>query len=406
MGWAPALFAALATLWWWLGLDFLALPLLGILSLVSGAFTPGRRVRIPALGWWIAFLVWALLSLVVNGESTAPFSLRSLLSYAAFPAILWGAQRIAQRLGPLPLVRGVSWGVLTAHIVGITATILQWPPPFWALGASRVPPAILLTELGQQALFKEAVRLKGSPLLGQVEVRVGSLFSFENYYALAALVGAVAGWWLWKKGKRGDRVLGATLLSLTPFAIYGARSRSALVALVVVGVWVWASRDEGGVSRGVRGAVVALVATLGLGVALLSGWASEVSSFREASNERRIDIYRETVLATAGRPLLGYGAPADPGLVRGGTPSGFHLGSHSEPLAILFRFGFVGALFYSLGVLGFWRRLRDHQSVPTKAAMFLLGVISIQSLFITLTLDGTPVAWALLLVGAAKGAKS
>lgn len=386
---------------------------LGVCILARGVRLP--RHSIVVFGGAGLFLV--AVSLSAFSLSSAPSFrvityFRDALTYCTiFSIILWSTSSPRRWWMLDRLLRASIWMVGTAAIAGTAAWAFHVSSSFHAWLYDVVPASVTNTGLGHAIFVKSLIYTNETWLDGNALTRARSVFLYSNTYSVA-------------------------LELAIPFAMYYAvLSRglrkfwySGLIAVMVVGIYTTTSR-AGALSFTVGLTVLALVAipkilarratlvvvaievtvlvaAAGLCVALLWQEVKHLATVVVYARGRGSAVTRGAIYAEslrwALRNPLGYGVNRDvPGIA-------FPLGSHSQYIGVLFKYGILGLASW-LAIIGnvlgkAFRQLRKYAARGmTKnwwfyacAAMALSSIVAHQAVA-ELTLD-VPVAVVFALV--------
>jgi O-antigen ligase len=163
----------------------------------------------------------------------------------------------------------------------------------------------------------------------------------------------------------------------------------AVVAVVAFGSAIAAKPWRRQAVRAVVGvllvAAVLAVVPFGDGSSLEHGalWEKVLTDFRVNSFIDRVELYSATIGRINERPWTGWGIQGRPGeTVSGGRNRYLRLGTHSEPLNIAYRFGWVGLALLLLAAGLYVRRLARHatyrpESLPIVVTVAALGATAL-----------------------------
>gem|GEM_PF-6093074 len=364
--WLAGLFAPL---WWMLGwIQFVWLPLIVLVLLLH--FARGGKVRFP--------LEAKVLLLFVMVQIIAVGSIQESYRYVTFAKSFWGYLTMLLLLlyaSGYPNPRRLMTVVLKSLIVVILASVLVSTVTqlIWSLNGrilrfdtpfiGFVPSWIQATALGQAVFSPSAGRVDwfmGIPYLRHTAM---NLFATTYSMALAAALPLLL--WVARSGELGfSRVW--QRMALVAFiggvvALLLTTGRMSLLGLLLGAVWF-------GLVRWPR---LRLVLTVMLGalivVVALTGpeYVGGLLYARgEGSVVTRYLIYVQTWLHFLEKPIFGWGSELDV------VGIGYPLGSHSQYLSVLFRFGLVGMVVWAGWMIAIWARI---QRITSREARSYLG---------------------------------
>ncbi len=342
-------------LWWALGVGDLVWPLVGVLAVGTWVGVRGLRVPVVLLVWAL-LLAWMAASMTMTDTpGRAAGALFRLLTFAAAGVIALHVVNAPRRL-PLTAVTGAATAFLGSATLGgllaLAVPTLTLRTPM----AHLVPGALMGNELVHDMVVRRASQWVADSW-SDLAVRPSAPFLYANtwgnVYSLVLPLALLHLHLVWHTRWRWP-VLALVVLSAVPAA--ATLNRGMYVGLLVVALWLLLVLAR----RGRPGA-----ALLGLGGIAAAGAAWYVSPAGQelvrrvattSSSEDRLALYRDTVTAALGSPLLGWGAPrpADAAWM----PS---LGTQGQVWHTVFSHGVVGlalylAFFVALLVVA-WRRL-------------------------------------------------
>lgn len=366
-------------IWWALGFGTFVVPLLAVPML--WLLIRSRSVRVPpGFGWWAAFLLWTVLSLVMLGY-TPPGTLEDgvlgrgavaifrISLYVGLTVILVYATSLPRHLltsGRLVWLLGLVFVYTAAGgLVGVLWPTLEFTAPLELV----LPGA--LRENSWVASMVHPSSAQVQDFLGFDVGRPAAPFGFTNKWgaAYALLVPwFLVAWMLWKRG--ASRGLAAALLVLSLVPVIQSVNRGLWLALVLMTALVL-------LRLALRGYLLAAGIALS-GVLLVTGMliATPLGDYvsgrfeNQHSNSIREFSTVKALEASTYSPILGYGTTRRAeGSARsiavgrseacptcGNTP----LGQNGHVFLVLISQGWVGiVLFYGMfvrGIIRWWRR--------------------------------------------------
>lgn len=366
---------------WWLGLE----QVLPGLVLIVGAALLWRRKALDGgleVVFFALFLLWSLTSMpALDGAAEWLLYARGEVHLAlGLVAYLVGLRIAPESAAFGRWLRRVAafTGVLTATslLILLGALALETPPHLsvWRSleGTSEfVDQFLVARRLGTTF---------GVSMIPGID-RQSLYFLYQG--GLATVLLLVGGWLLVARHRlagawRGVAVagVGAALL-LVPLT--GSRSGVALSWGVVAALVAWRAIEPRPWRRWVvRGIVLALL--VGALVAVVprgdrgrlhdgAPWEKVLIDFRVKSFLDRLEVYTETVDKLNQRPWTGWGIQGRPGE----RDRYLRLGTHSEPLNVAYRFGWVGLGLWTLAGLAFVTRfVRASRGRPDRPEWILL----------------------------------
>lgn len=380
---------ALLPLWWVLGVEQLAYPLLLLGWVALVAARRRRLVRDPLLLLAALYLASDVIS-VLFVESPRRYVSFAQAFGCALSAVL---ALLVVRLDPPRAAarRSLGWSIVgTVSLstwMGLAGAFGVWRPQLGSLLGAVLPGWIRATDTG--AII--ATRTVGEPawFLGRTYFRASGMFLYGNMLAVAIVVALVWAVYLARAHHGAARWLALASTAPLLLGLVFTTSRLSLLALVVGGAtsaWL-AMRPR----RRVATAAVALAVALAV-VAVAAGplrtLAERTLYARGAgSPTHRMEIYRATVAGALDRPLFGWGTVRDttvPGLR-------YPAGSHSFALGTLYKHGLVGTAVLLVFALWSWRRIRRQTRDPAlrDAGTWLWIALGLMSVGTSFDLDAT-----------------
>lgn len=392
-----------------------ALPAGGIRGLLRGSIDQstllaGLFILLPltwALGidqfvWYCVPLVWAVTALlrqrvVFNQEAAGIRPLVALLLFAAVVSglsvvgapggrqitYLWGLASyftaflvyVTLRGGEDAcrttgrLIKAVVATMAVANLAGLGALALGLVGGFEAPFGRLMPAVVRTSDLGG-SMFDNAL-LRGQPtyLFGIQATRVKSFFIYPNTYSLANDVAIGMGLFLtceaFRRRSWGRTIAWGAAFLLSLGASFASLSRTGIIVVCVGGLAVAYVHFFQRLPRlltaiGIAGAGFAIWVVYLYRDTLLSVADVLIYARGSGSAESRFATYTLSIQAVLSRPI-GFGTQRD--LLDGLPATGLPLGTHSQFIAVLFKYGWVGFVAF-LGIL--WRVHRR----------FLRGIVS------------------------------
>lgn len=372
---------------WLIGLEQFIPPLLLITGLVILAAS-GQPFRVPATA--VLFLAFILISLasvagLSNARAGVIFARGHFNLAAALSALVLTTNACTDRAGFKRTTQGlVVFTLILVVMSGLCA--FGWiPAEFESVMAKVVDSSVLESSFFQEhILTRRAVRWE-EPVAGVRVPRVSAVFFYPTLLAAALLpllTVSLVGSMTLRRGWRMSSYLAAGG-ALVVLGLTGGRTAILFGLLIVLSwlLWRW-------LEKRVSGAVVILLGGLALGAVVSflvvdfgggSLWQTAMVEFRADSLRGRGAMYRASLDYLMRQPFLGL---ATQELASQAGSTYLRLGTHSEPLNVVFRFGIVGlAVFlatgavFSVGYLQILRRLRSQTDSQEKVdVVVLLGI--------------------------------
>ncbi|AGY56517.1 O-antigen ligase family protein [Gloeobacter kilaueensis] len=336
----------LLPVWWFIGLDYIYLPLL--LGVAGCELWRYGRIRLgpprPEILAFLAFAAYVVINANVQGDKITGHSILSpLLQWGGGALLLWYIQSNGIRVR----LKVVLW----AMAILISEMLLVWAFGQFVLGEETVPIVRSLTgyllDKGERyvegAGSSNYLRLldsaNGSNFLGR-----GRFTAFIGHPEFAGQALACVCLLALSGGGSWLLLLGSSSL----FLLLLTGTRSALVGLVVVVAirYFFSVSKLGGLAT--LWGLVAIISFSVLSIPPItetivdsfSGTVQSTGNFRRRSTEVRQLIYQRTIERLGESPLFGHGVPGRT-VLPGYAPA--QIGSHSFIL---------GSLFYCSGIVG------------------------------------------------------
>jgi len=345
---------------WFLGLE----QVVPGLVLLVGCW---RLHRSGGLSWTaeaIGFALLILWSLTSIGALVGPAQWLIYLRGEVHLVVALATWFLALRIDPesdawrrmlklMVLFIGVILAVSLLLVEGIlplqTKSLLGWLLPDLDLDSTFLNEFVLNRQFATEA---------GVSLLKDIK-RQSLFFLYQG--GLTTVLLLWIGWMVMARRRlRGAWKLAATAgatAALMLGVLTGSRSGLVLAAGVVLALGLWSLIENWRWRRHLIRVLVGLVLLFGIYAAIPRGdgtslehgapWERALTDFRVKSFLDRVEVYRDSVERMNERPLTGWGVQGSP---REGRRY-LKLGTHSEPLNVAFRFGWVG-LFLALMAAG------------------------------------------------------
>ena len=375
-GWAVLALYLFFPLWWVLGLGQFIWPLLAVPMLF--ALLMRRRIAMPrGFGIWIAFLAWMAISglQLDTADRAVGFAYRAAIYLSATVVLLYVFNTGEDELPTRRVVNVLAlfWlFVVVGGFLGIAFPEFNFTTPV---------EAVLPRWLAANGFVYEMVHpgfAQVHDFLGYPVPRPAAPFVYTNDW-------------------------GSNFGILLPFVVVSfARTRSDLWRLVLIvagiaslvpivvsldrGLWLsvgvgllYAMLRLGAAGRGRVFGAVALLLPISIGIIWLSPLQQLIADrfANPHSNERRIDLYQESVEGVSRSPLFGFGAPR-PSSLSSTAPS---VGTQGQFWLVLFSHGFPGILLFLAWFVWTWWRTRGTDPPDAFLAHEVLLVAFIQMPF-------------------------
>ncbi len=376
-----ALVIAGLPLWWVLGIEQFAYPLLLLPPLLKVLVGRRRVVASSVLTALLVFLAVYLASalFIVETDRYATFvkNLATYVTAAMLLVVVPGAVRTWADVRVL--LRALTVAMAIAGVAGLLAVLGvargSFASPFGAL----LPSSLAATALGSNIVERSLGWTSWFAGLGTY-FRISSVFLWPTSYApaitltLPLIVFAA----MTRRGL-GARLLGLIVALLLLVNLVFTTGRAAAVGLGVVGlVWFFVVYTR---KRWMPRVLVAALAIVAAGATLIldPGVGDVVNRVEQVvyargtgSPSSRLTIYARTLEGFAERPLLGWGTERN---IQGVADTFIYpAGSHSYLLGTLYRQGFLGFVAFVVLWWTIWRatsRSRAPASWPAAAGAFL-----------------------------------
>lgn len=378
--------AWLSPLWWVLGwLQFIWLPLLLLILLLHIA--QRGKIHLPAEAVTLSmFLLTQLVSVI---------SIQDNYRYITFAKTLWGYFTtllliiyIASHPKPERVLAATLkslLGIITVSVLISIIAQLEW----WLNGSilsfntwtsAMLPDWVRSTSLGR-AVFEPSVG-RVDWFMGASYLRHSAMSLFATTYSMALVASLPVLIWIVRTQVPGLRGIWRRVAGFTCFASLGAlvmtTGRMSILGLLLGAAWfglIYRPRIRIAIS-------LVLFAVIIYSVMFGHTYVNDVLFARgEGSVVTRHLIYTKTWQYFSYKPIIGWGSEVDISNV------GYPLGSHSQYLSILFRFGLVGMGLWSLWILTIWIRAQKILQKDARAylswsliAMFVNGLTDVWDL--------------------------
>jgi len=383
-------------LWWVLGAEQFVPPVASVIAAIA-VLPQVKRKPLPSLSaLYLTFLLWQVVSLtqVETAERFLSWA-KNWLTYAGGGA---AALLVAVTVTRSSLFAAAVIRVLA--VLGGVVGILSLLHSFLGVEISFVTPLGLLIPndvLSHQYPSLVFIKTIGKPLPSFWGFpRSSGLFLFPNEAGLFCLATAVLQGYLAARARaRAGKAAWAAALILSLVGFVGAVSRSSLVAGVVFGITaalLLILKRKTKLPCTLRVAILLVSTVLAFPAFRL---AHDLALKRLGSLSYRLRVVSYSLRALLQKPLVGWGTQLDYDQVypNSALEKVVTLGSHSDYLAVLFRFGIVGLTLYLLfigTVVG--RGIRTVLTMAEDSTLPLLATglvcaFAIQGLFIELALD-------------------
>jgi hypothetical protein len=349
-------------LFWLFGLEQIVPPFLIAWAAVKLFF--GRRelrLPLPAIPFFL-FLIWQIMAQFGISEPTdwVVFG-RNVIAYGSALLILLIVANDVRHVKEIHKFSHVIIGLsLVATLAGILFVIGLLPNQFQAPLVENVLPGVLRnSRFVQEAIILREIGRPDAVFGPFVYPRVSTLFLFPTGAGIGYVIFLFWQWYDLHLLRGLKHWLGWLLFGLSLLILVLTTARMAWLAFGVSVVTVGLFRQQFRARLPLMIApIVLLVGLLGLALVTivddtLLNWLNLLfGEIRPGSIQDRLSVYVETFRLWAERPLLGWGSPM--------TVSSIALapvGTHSELLGLLFRFGLVGFLCYLGIILSVWLQI-------------------------------------------------
>lgn len=340
---------ALTPLWWLLGVEQLVwFPFL-FLTLFRMLLSSGYRVRVTATARWLGlFLVVQAISalFIVESYRLMTFGRTYGLYLSAWMLLAVITHQVTEWRQIRSLVRVAVAVMIVASLIGLIGFSGLWRGSFTSSLGAVLPDAIKDTAFGGAMAVKSIGRPGYFAWLGGSFYRLSSIFNFSGAYASALAIMIPAAVYLARTARsRTERIAMTASIPLLVLNLGLTSGRGAVLAWILGGLFIVAVTAAARTRLRFLIVAGALASTLVVGVVTLRPQETVlplVEAFLYArgpgSTVARASVYRLTVEEVGERPFFGWGTQRrDPRL-------DYPLGSHSDHLGVLYKFGGVGFL--------------------------------------------------------------
>jgi hypothetical protein len=348
-----AVFFALLPLWVVTGITPFLGPVLMVflvfkLMFIYSRSKQGFAIPFSLFSAMLAFLLFSLVSgLHIQDEPWVYLFVRNLAVYAGALGLFLVVVNVAKTEPDLlKILRGLDLMVLLACLVGLAAILGLIPirPGLPAPISYILPERIRTSEYLSKMIvpnFGDYIRLE----LFNIRVRrINSLFPYANLFAAALIIALPFELFLLNLSSGRRRMLARLKIFLIFVNLFFTYSRGAVLALLFGMLYIGFLRVKRFLGFLQRPAVV--LATVCVLLVFLFFLVEPVFQSKSTSTSVRLFIYEKTIESWKESPLFGWGTPRN--IIVDGEPSKKHppLGSHSQFLAVLYRYGLVGFILY------------------------------------------------------------
>jgi hypothetical protein len=388
---------ALFPVWWALGLGEFVWPLLALPMLF--ALLLRRHVLMPlGFGIWAAFIGWMLISGLEldSADRAIGFAYRSSIYLAATVVLLYVFNTTEDEL-PVRRVANVLTGFWLFVVVGGYLAILfpaaSFSTPFEAMLPRALATNPFVAELVHPS-FAQVHDFLGYPVPRPAAPFVytndwGSMFGLLLPFVLVSFLRSRSD--LWRLV-----LLVAAVASLVPLVVSLDRGLwlSAGVGLI------YAMLRLGAAGRGRAFGAVAVLLPVAVGILWFTPLHQLISDrfAHPHSNERRLELYQESVDSVRRSPLLGFGAPR-PSDISSTAPA---VGTQGQLWLVLFSHGFPGLILFVAWFATAWWKTRGTDPPDAFLAHLVLLVAFVQMPFY----GWIPAQLVLLMVAAGLGLRA
>lgn len=394
---------------WLLGLSqfvWYVLPFMWLVVLLVPPYT------MTYLGHWpLVTSVFVFLSaIVLSGFSVVGISTARQITY------VWGVLSYTTALGTLVflggaagaesrnvrLMRSVVITMVVANVTGLAALFFGLKGEYVAPFSKLLPAMVRHSDIGTSIFTNSLIRERPTYLFGIPATRVRAFFIYPNTYALANDVAVGMSLYLALRARRQRRhwaagaYAAAFVLALA--AAFASLSRTGILAIVFGGaltLYIHVRRRAPRLSRVVAVLVLAcVVAGIYLSYDTLRLILKALVYARgRGSPQSRFGTYLLSAKAVLMHPL-GFGTERD--VAAGIRAVGLPLGTHSQFVAVLFKYGWLGLAGFGGLLVTVYGSLFRQERVATsswdglyfyEAMTWSMAAILFHMLFIELSLD-------------------
>jgi len=347
------LFFALLPIWVITGLTPFLGPALMVFLVFKLMFLYARQKRevtVPfsVFSAMLAFLLFSLVSgLHIQNEPWVYLFIRNLAVYTGALCLFLVVVNIAQsRPDLLKILRGLDLMVFLACLVGLAAILglipirPGLPAPVSYILPERVRDSEYLSKMMVPS-FGDYIKIE---LFGLRVKRIHSVFPYANLFAAALIIVLPFQLFLLNLSKGRRRTLGRLNIGLVFVNLFFTYSRGAVLALLFGLLYFGYLRVKKFLGFLQRPAVV--LSTVLLILIFLFVLIEPVLESKSTSTSVRMLIYEKTFESWKESPIFGWGTPRNI-IIKGEASEKLPpLGSHSQFLAVLYRYGLVGFILY------------------------------------------------------------
>lgn len=349
---------------------FLTLPLFWVLGLeqivpmvfigIAGGFllATNRKISIPRpLRFALIFLLWQVFSLVSIDRDTnyVVFAKNFITFLVGWVSAVIIANGINNEVEAKEFLKSVIWFIVISDIIGLLYLLNILPESFNSLSKPIIQPILGHSQFVQDNVLLRSIG-KTSTKFGDLTVsRVSLVFLFPTGAALAYLI--IIPLFIFFRKIFTRQFLTILLAVASLVILVFTFTRSAYIILptsILIALFV---RKQYRVPKIVKPAVVlgaffAVSANIFLFRSeIVNIYQALFVNIRKDSLTSRVEVYKETIHSLNEHLLVGWGTPRAIDSVQLAP-----LGTHNEYLFIIYSFGIMGFIFYSLFWVSMWKR--------------------------------------------------
>lgn len=362
--------------WWALGIEQFIWPFtLGFAAIKVVLLQRYRIIVVPPLKWFALYLLAILVSSLFIIETFRWFTyIRNFGAYiSGFLILLIITNRAGDQRNIDKLLNAVLIAMIVTGVVGALGMLDVWRPSFESVAGRLFPSSIASTSYGQLIANRSIGGRGWFTGLGEY-FRLSGFFLYGTHYASAIVYVLPFLFLRLGQGKLSSKIAVSLSIILLIVNLILTTGRVAVVSLLGGGLYFVLFHSFH--RRTIR-ALMALGLTIAIILLLLTALIDPAGLFDgdlatqtaeslnalifargEGSFTDRFAVYSASFEGFAQRPIFGWGTERDvPGIP-------FPAGSHSEYIAVAYRQGLIGLLFFVGLLVSSWRMTRPPRGLP------------------------------------------
>jgi O-Antigen ligase len=396
------LFFVLWPLWTILGITQFLGPVLMMLLVFKLLIVHSRQKREIVIPFFLfsvmsAFLFFSLVSgLHIQEKQWNLVFLRNLALYIGALAVFIIVINITKdEADLLRIIKGLNFMVFLASLIGLAVIlgIIPIQPGIVAPISHVLPERIRDSEFLYKTIHPALGDHYRLDLPNMWVRRINSLSPYANMFAAVLIILLPFQVFLFRLAKGWKRIWFSFNIGLVAINLLFTFSRSALISFLFGCLYFGflnVKRFLGLLQR-----PLIIISLILLILLFLSVLREPVLVAKSSSSASRILIYQKTIESWRGSPVFGWGTERNMAVV-GESPKRPPLGSHSYYLAILYRYGLVGLILFSVIIGLLFKEIKKIRILAAnntflgklgRYAGWAFVMIIIQSIFIVMDFD-------------------